>query len=216
MGTKLTGIFVAVLAIALIAGTGYLLARPADAEAVTALGQRGGAGSLDFGGRGDAGTGRGQGAGSARVCDGDCETGGDGFANARAFERNSDVQGRRVGEQLQGQGQGAGRYAAPDVVGHVDVWETLSGVVTAVGSEITVQTDEGAVLVGLGQAWYRDEAGFVIEVGDEVVVSGFYEDGEFKAGTVENSTTGETLTLRDETGRPMWAGQGQRKNQNGL
>ena len=39
-------------------------------------------------------------------------------------------------------------------------------------------------------------------------MTGFYEDGEFKAGTVENLTTGETIILRDETGRPMWAGAG--------
>ena len=29
------------------------------------------------------------------------------------------------------------------------------------------------------------------------------------AGTVENLTTGQTINLRDETGRPMWAGRGQ-------
>ena len=44
-------------------------------------------------------------------------------------------------------------------------------------------------------------------------MTGFYEDGEFKAGTVENLTTGETIVLRDEAGRPMWSGQGRLKNQ---
>jgi len=44
-------------------------------------------------------------------------------------------------------------------------------------------------------------------------VTGFYEDGEFKAGTVENLTTGETIVLRDEAGRTMWPGQGRLKNQ---
>jgi len=91
-------------------------------------------------------------------------------------------------------------------------WETLIGEVTAVDSEITVQTAEGKVAVGLGQASYRES--FALEVGDEVSVTGFYEDGEFKAGTVENLTTGETLTLwEEETGHPMWAGCGRLKNQ---
>ena len=90
-------------------------------------------------------------------------------------------------------------------------WETLTGEVTVVDGEITVQTAEGEVVVGLGQASCRE--GFALEVGDEVSVTGFYEDGEFKAGTVENLTTGETIVLRDEAGRPMWSGQGRLKNQ---
>ena len=77
--------------------------------------------------------------------------------------------------------------------------------------DITVETAEGEVLVGLGQASYRE--GFALKVGDKVSVTGFHEDGEFKAGTVENLTTGQTLVLRDETGRPGWAGRGLLKNQ---
>jgi len=38
------------------------------------------------------------------------------------------------------------------------------------------------------------------------------EDGEFKAGQVENLGTGESIVLRDTSGRPMWAGRGNRKN----
>jgi hypothetical protein len=90
-------------------------------------------------------------------------------------------------------------------------WETLTGEVTAVDGDLTVETAEGELLVGLGQASYRE--GFALGVGDEVSVTGFHEDGEFKAGTVENLTTGQTLALRDETGRPMWSGQGRLKNQ---
>ncbi|MFP3897152.1 MAG: hypothetical protein ACLFV5_10015 [Anaerolineales bacterium] len=45
---------------------------------------------------------------------------------------------------------------------------------------------------------------------------GFYKDGEFKAGTVENTTTGETITLRDLNGHPIWMGQGEGKKQRTL
>lgn len=103
-------------------------------------------------------------------------------------------------------GAGQGRNETVRTV----VWETLTGEVTVVDSEITVKTATGEVVVGMGQSAYRES--FALQVGDEVAVTGFYEDGEFKAGTVENLTTGETIVLRDETGRPMWAGQGRLKN----
>jgi len=66
----------------------------------------------------------------------------------------------------------------------------------------------------MGQSAYWSS--FRLSVGDEIVVRGFHEDGEFKAGTVENVTTGETITLRDASGRPMWAGGGQLQNQGTL
>ncbi|MEA3342023.1 MAG: hypothetical protein U9R15_18825, partial [Chloroflexota bacterium] len=86
----------------------------------------------------------------------------------------------------------------------------LTGKVTAVDGDVTIQTAEGEVLVGMGPSAYRE--GFELAVGDEITVVGFHEDGEFKAGSVENLTTGESITLRDETGRPLWAGRGQLKN----
>ena len=91
--------------------------------------------------------------------------------------------------------------------------ENVRVVVIVSYSEILVRISDGSeVLVGLGQAWYREQAGFTIAVGDEVSVVGFHEDGEFKAVTVENVTTGTAITLRDATGRPAWAGQGNRRN----
>jgi len=90
-------------------------------------------------------------------------------------------------------------------------WEALTGTVLVVDNEVTIQTTEGEVLVGMGQSAYWES--FALEVGEEIAVIGFYEDGEFKAGTIENLTTGEMLVLRDENGRPMWSGQGRLKNQ---
>jgi len=107
-----------------------------------------------------------------------------------------------------GRNSGAGQGRS-ETVRNVE-WETLTGEVVIVDGEITIQTAEDQVLVGMGQSAYWEN--FALEVGDEITVGGFHEDGEFKAGTVENLTTGETIVLRDETGRPMWAGQGQLKN----
>jgi hypothetical protein len=124
---------------------------------------------------------------------------------------NTPMGNAGYGQGANGRGQGSAGQGRNEIVRAVE-WETLTGIVTVVDSEITVQTAQGEILVGMGQSAYRESFG--LEVGDQVSVVGFYEDGEFKAGTVENLTTGETIVLRDETGRPMWAGQGQLRNQN--
>jgi hypothetical protein len=85
-------------------------------------------------------------------------------------------------------------------------WIPLAGIVTEVGVDVTIQSDTGPVVVGLGPEWYREDTTFTLAEGDEVVVTGFYEDGEFKAAAIENVSTGATLDLREETGRPLWAG----------
>jgi hypothetical protein len=92
-------------------------------------------------------------------------------------------------------------------------WENLIGEVVVVGNEITVKTTDGEVVVGLGQEQYRQDAGFAVALGDTVSIRGYLEDGEFKAGSIENMTTEESLALRLETGRPLWAGNGRQLNQ---
>jgi hypothetical protein len=91
-------------------------------------------------------------------------------------------------------------------------WEIVEGAVVESGSELLVDTGDGEVLVGLGQEFYREGQGFHVAVGETVRVEGFYEDGEFKAGTVENLTAGTQIVLRDATGRPMWSGRGNNQN----
>jgi hypothetical protein len=61
-------------------------------------------------------------------------------------------------------------------------------------------------MVGMGQSAYWQD--FALAVGHDVVVIGFYEDGEFKASTVENLATGASISLRDRSGRPLWSGRG--------
>jgi hypothetical protein len=55
----------------------------------------------------------------------------------------------------------------------------------------------------------------VVSEGGEVTVERYYEDGEFKVGTVTNLSNGGSIVLRDATtGRPMWAGRGNGVNRN--
>jgi len=187
-----------VLAVALLAGTAYILLNPTQVQA----------------GQGSPG-GRGQGREAAVEWDGNEPE----MFNQNAYGRSEVAQGRGAsgsgafggagafdgGGRISGAGQGRNRTV------RIVEWETLTGKVIVVDDEITIQTAEGQVLIGMGQSAYREDFG--LEVGDEITVLGFYEDGEFKAGTVENLTTGETIVLRDETGRPMWVGQGRLKNQ---
>jgi hypothetical protein len=198
---------VGLLAVALLAGTGYILLSSTQAQ--SEQGQLGGQGQVRAPGRGEIwqddtgvedgaayGWGRGRRSAGSETVQG---YGAFGIGTLGA-EGAFDGRGRNSGT---GQGRN-------ETVRSVD-WETLTGEVTIVDGDVTVETAEGEVLVGLGQASYRQ--GFALKVGDEVSVTGFHEDGEFKAGTVENLTTGQTLVLRDETGRPMWSGQGRLKNQ---
>ncbi|HEY72376.1 MAG: hypothetical protein DRI81_16040 [Chloroflexi bacterium] len=141
-------------------------------------------------GQGQPGQGRGRGNEGATV-----QNQGE-FGGAGAF----DGSGRNSGA---GQGRN-------ETVRNVE-WETLTGTVIVIDGEVTIQTAEGEALIGMGQSAYRESFG--LAVGDEITVIGFHEDGEFKARSVENLDTGETITLRDETGRPLWAGRGRLKNQ---
>ena len=54
-----------------------------------------------------------------------------------------------------------------------DTWGTVHGVVSLADHDVIAQTAEGEVVVGLGQASYREAVSFTIGTGDEVVVSGY-------------------------------------------
>ncbi|MFN2190898.1 MAG: hypothetical protein ACK2T4_05630, partial [Candidatus Promineifilaceae bacterium] len=77
----------------------------------------------------------------------------------------------------------------------------------AAGVDMILETAGGEVLIGTGPG-YLQEQGFELAAGDEVQVSGFYEDDEFKAVTITRISDGVDITLRDEFGRPMWSGAG--------
>ena len=90
---------------------------------------------------------------------------------------------------------------------------TVRGVAVEADNDLVVRTKSGDLLVGLGPAHYREQAGFTVRIGDELEVSGFDDAEEFKAATIQNLTTGASIVLRDDGGRPMWAGQGNLRNQ---
>lgn len=88
---------------------------------------------------------------------------------------------------------------------------TFEGIVVTVNSgELVIEADANEPVVVEGRAWtYALEQGADVQVGHVVIVRGVVEDGEFKASSLENLTTGHQVTVRDAVGRPLWSG-GQR------
>ncbi|MGD8815016.1 MAG: hypothetical protein PVI78_11145 [Anaerolineales bacterium] len=94
---------------------------------------------------------------------------------------------------------------------HQDDWDQLLGEVLNVDEtslELVLADSETFIIEG--QTWrYAQELGLTVEIGDEVSVSGYLEDDEFKVGSLENLTSGQIVILREASGRPVWAGGGQ-------
>lgn len=104
------------------------------------------------------------------------------------------------------QGQNAW-YAGEDLE-----WITLEGQVTAsLGREFVLSAAGNVIKCGTGPEWYWEESGYQVNVGDELRVTGCEHDDEFSVRQIENPSTGEVITLRDEQGRPGWAGRGWRQ-----
>jgi len=58
--------------------------------------------------------------------------------------------------------------------------------------------------------WFAQEQGFSAQVGDQVTLVGFYEGDDFEVGRIDDATNGQKVLVRDENGRPLWAGRGRR------
>jgi hypothetical protein len=83
------------------------------------------------------------------------------------------------------------------------------GIVQSVEASLMVlETEDGKLVeASLGQSGYWEAQGISLAAGDGVVVNGYYEqDGKLAASSVTVLATGQTIALRDGSGRPMWAG----------
>lgn len=90
----------------------------------------------------------------------------------------------------------------------VSDWITWKGTITAVElNAVTIETTQGeSFLIQLGPEYYWTEQGTTLQEGDQVLITGFYEEqGTWSAGEVALLGTGETLALRDAHGSPLWA-----------
>ena len=79
--------------------------------------------------------------------------------------------------------------------------------VTVNSAELVIDTTAHEPILVEGCAWaYALEQGIDVQVGHVMTILGFVEDGEFKAISLENLTTGQHITVRDANGRPLWSG----------
>jgi hypothetical protein len=108
-------------------------------------------------------------------------------------------------EEAAGDGIGIGQA-------QVDQWLTVQGAVTWVDSNgLTLQSSGGGeVAVENRPWWFAQEQGFSAQVGDQVAFVGFYENDDFEVGQITNMTSGQTVPIREDSGRPLWAGRGRR------
>jgi hypothetical protein len=125
----------------------------------------------------------------------------------QGFGANAQANGRG------GYGQGAGaverRY--PNYESAPEEWDLYEGTVVrapAAGVDLVIETESGEeVVVGTGPGYMEDQ-GFRLQAGERVRLQGYWEDGEFKAAQVTRLPDSATIALRDEMGRPAWAGAG--------
>jgi hypothetical protein len=131
-------------------------------------------------------------------------------------------RGRQTGgtsETLQasssGNGNGGGRGAnsaegTQANAAAIDLQDGLeyAGVVLAVDEDgLVIVLESGEELLIEGRTWrYAQEIGFETKSGDSIYLEGYYEGGEFKVISITDITTFNSVVLRSETGKPMWAG----------
>jgi hypothetical protein len=89
-------------------------------------------------------------------------------------------------------------------------WVAISGFVSALdGDSLMIKANDERLLEVSGRAWwFIQEEGFELSVGDEVALKGFFENGEYELGSIENLTAGSALSIRDVYGTPLWSGRG--------
>ena len=112
---------------------------------------------------------------------------------------------RQPGNNVAGGGQeGAGRA-------RVDTWLELAGTVTEVSAhDLAIELDSGEAVSVSGRAWqFAQQNDFTAAAGDSVELTAFYEGERLEIGEIINESSGQSILIRDETGRPFWAG-GQR------
>jgi hypothetical protein len=144
---------------------------------------------------------------------GSAEVGGQGRGRSgdalTAYTADGNGQGR--GGYGQGRGNEIGGQAGVGLAPATE-WVTLQGVVAYVDQNALVTTTgEGGQVTVENRPWqFAQEQGFLAQVGDQVTLTGFYEGSDLEVRQITDSTNGKTVLLRDESGRPGWAGRGRR------
>ena len=145
-------------------------------------------------------------------------------AHDEASEHAEHAEGESgQGRGSQGQGNTGGDVAErqyPNYDGSPpEGWLVHEGAVVLApedGVDLVIEMSDGKKLtVGTGPN-YMASQGFILQAGEPVQVMGYWEDHEFKAAQVTRLADGQTITLRNELGRPAWAGAGRNARNSNL
>lgn len=87
-------------------------------------------------------------------------------------------------------------------------WLTKNGSVESVNDDLWVVTlSDGESLEFKGRMIsFMAEQGFTVSVNEKLTMNGFVEGTAFEVGRIENETTGQSISIRDEAGHPLWSG----------
>ncbi|MCD4671223.1 MAG: hypothetical protein K8R77_01050 [Anaerolineaceae bacterium] len=116
-------------------------------------------------------------------------------------------QGRRAGSENQAEMSGEPlNLAEEQFTGMVE----LNGSINSVDltEDVLIDTDGGQIILEGRSLSFAVSQGFNAQMGDEVLLEGFYEGTDFEIVQITNLTSGLVTTLREPTGRPLWAGGG--------
>ena len=141
---------------------------------------------------------------------------------ANQSERNQSTSQRISEEGNQGQGQnrtsssdgqqGGKNKSESDHVTFDEEFKDMvsfTGTVTQVNEDLLViLSEKGNEIVIENRAWwFATDAGFSAGIGDSLVLEGFYESvDKFEVSYIKNLTKGVEFQIREESGRPLWAG----------
>ena len=88
---------------------------------------------------------------------------------------------------------------------------TLKGTLTSQGTEWYLTTQDGPHQLHFGNRNYLSSTGIELVDGANCTIDGIVTGKDVAVATV--TTAGKSYSFRDENGTPLWAGEGNRRNQ---
>ena len=86
--------------------------------------------------------------------------------------------------------------------------DSLTGTLVQKDNEWGLNVEDKVWDIHLGPSEYRASKGLILINGENATIKGFVYQDHVTVTSIE--TGGKSITLRDQTGRPAWAGQGRR------
>lgn len=112
-----------------------------------------------------------------------------------------------------GRGMGFGPYNASSettVTGTIQAVQVHPGRRAGTGTHLLIKTKDATLDVHVGPTWYLEKQGISFKEGETVEVTGSLVQTKDAILAKSIKKGDSTVTLRDASGRPLWAGRGRR------